>query len=373
MLLDRLSEDAHVGSKSPVGLSTILSVCQGLVSSPALLSVFTTKYELMVALLATLCSLSCRKLQQPVDDSMVECFQKPPDLDTLRTGTTNENSSAQPEFDVSGCPTNPKETPHSANLFDILLQALSYYLSVQRQQANPNRVFTMVTNQLLQTLVLLRHLLASGEFLPRHVCLHQQLCRDIRTKIDSILKLALFPSDHLIPYKEELLPSKSDYVKHPRGAKCPFKPLSAILSKLCTGDYCEASLHYTVKSATIPLLFKLFLESYRSGRGKHEEEHGMLCFHFLMRLVLVLDIGLDGHSPTSAKAGEAISLSSGENSPLVFLGNWKLALQAVESLLNQAFSADIYNVATDKIRHEEIQLKFYRSIGQVLLNQTQPR
>lgn len=336
-----------MGSKSPVGLSTILSVCQGLVSSPALLSVFTTKYELMVTLLATLCSLSCRKLQQPVDDSMVECFQNPPDLDTLPTGT--------------------------ANLFDILLQALSCYLSVQRQQANPNRVFTMVTNQLLQILVLLRHLLASREFLPRHVCLHQQLCRDIRTKIDSVLKLALFPSDHLIPYKEELLPSKSDSVKRPRGAKCPFKPLSAILSKLCARDYCEAPLHYTVKSTTIPLLFKLFLESYRSGRGKHEEEHSMLCFHFLVRLVSVLDIGLDGHSPTSAQADEATSPSSGESGPLVFPGNWKLALQAVESLLNQAYSADIYNVATDKIRHEEVQLKFYRSIGQVLLNQTQPR
>lgn len=327
----------------------------------------------MVTLVATLCSLSCRKLQQPVDDSMVEGFQNPlgTDLDTLRTGTTNENSSAQPEFDVSSCPTNPKETLHSANLFHLLLQALSCYLSVQRQQANPNRVFTMVTNQLLQILVLLRHLLSSGEFLPCHV--PQQLCRDIRTKIDSILKLALFPSDHLIPYKEELLPSKSDSVKRPGGAKGPFKPLGAILSKLCTRDYCEAPLHYTVKSTTIPLLFKLFLESYRSGRGKHEEEHSMLCFHFLTRLVLFLDIGLDGHSPTSAKADEAISLSSGENSPLVFPVNWKLALQAVESLLNQAFSADIYNVAADKIRHEEVQLKFYRSIGQVLLNQTQPR
>ncbi|TWW67296.1 Unhealthy ribosome biogenesis protein 2 -like protein [Takifugu flavidus] len=52
--------------------------------------------------------------------------------------------------------------------------------------------------------------------------------------------------------------------------------------------------------------------------------------------------------------------------------SWRLTLLAVESLLNQALSADIYNIAADKIRHEEVQLKFYRSIGQMLFNQAQP-
>lgn len=306
---------------------------------------------------------------------MLECLQNPldTDLDTLRTEPTMENSSDQQGFDESVCPTNPKKTLHSANLFDILLQALSCYLSVQRQQANPNRVFTMVTNQLLQILVLLRHLLASGVFGPRHMHLHQQLCRDICSKIDSILKLSLFPTDHLIAYKEELLPSKSDSVKRSGGAKGSFKPVNAILSKLCTRDYCQEPLHYAVKSTTLSLLFKFFLESYRSGRGKYEEEHCMLCFHFLTRLVLVLDTGLDGHKLALTKVDEPIALSSGENCPLVLPESWRLTLPAVESLLNQALSADIYNIAADKIRHEEVQLKFYRSIGQMLFNQAQPR
>lgn len=315
-------------------VSTVLSVCQGLFSSPALSSVFTTKYELMVALVATLCSLSCRELQQPVDDATV-CLQ------------------------------NPKETLHSANLFDVLLQALSCYLSVQRQQANPNRVFAMVTNQLLQKLVLLRHLLTSGEFGPFHARLQQQLCRDIRTRVDSILKLSLFPSDLLTLYKEELLPPKGDPVKRaPGGAKGPFRPASAVLSKLCAEDGCEAALRYTLKSTTLPLMFKLFLESYRSVRGQREEEHSTLCFHFLTKLLLALDTGLDGHPPTP-------SLSGG-SSP-VLPESWSSALLAVESLLSQALSADIYNVAADRIRHEEVQLRFYRSVGQMLLNQAQPR
>lgn len=329
----------------------------------------------MVTLAATLCSLSCHELQKQVGDSIVECHQNPPvtDVDTSQAELTNENLSDQPEFYER--PTDPKEALHSVNLFDILLQALSCYLSVQRQQANPNRVFTMVTNQLLQKLVLLRHLLTSGEFVPGQIRLqlHQQLCRDIRIKIDSILKLSLFPPDHLIPYKEELLPSKSDSVKRPGGAKGPFKPVHAMLSRLCAQDYCAAPLRYTVKSATLSLLFKFFLESYRSSRGQHEEDHNMLCFHFLTKLVWVLDIGLDGNSFAPAKADEAISLLSGESSPLAFPDSWSLALLAVESLLNQALLADIYNVAADRIRHEEVQLKFYRSVGQMLFNQAQPK
>ncbi|CAG11011.1 unnamed protein product, partial [Tetraodon nigroviridis] len=342
LLLERLSEDAHVGSRSPVCLSTILSVCQGLFSSPALLSVFTTKYELMVTLVAALCSLSCHELEQHVD--------------------------------AGERPSQPKQSPHSVSVFDILLQALSCYLSVQRQQANPNRVFSMVTNQLLQKLVLLRHLLTPGEFGPCHTSLplHQQLCRDIRVKIDSILKSSLFPPDHLIPYKEELLPSKSDAVRRPGGAKGPFKPVHTILSRLGAQDYCAAPLRYTVASATLSLLFKFFLESYRSSRGQREEEHSMLCFRFLTKLVSVLDVGLDGDSFAPVKADEATPLRSGGSSAPVSPDSWSLALLAVESLLNQALSAEIYNVAADRIRHGEVQLKFYQCVGQMLLNQAHP-
>ncbi|KAJ4946876.1 hypothetical protein JOQ06_008919 [Pogonophryne albipinna] len=387
LLLDRLQECARVGSKSPVCVSTILSVCQGLLSSPALSSVFTTKYELIVDLLAKLCSLACCELQQPLlteplvtesvtcgDEVMTESHQI--DLDHSQIDPITENPPGEPELDANKPPAKPKENVRSANLFDILLQVLSCYLSVQRQQANPNRVSTMVTNQLIQPLVLLRHLLTSGEFAAAHthLRLRQQLSRDVRIKIDSILQLALFPSEHLTAYKDELLPSKEESGKRgPGGAKGPLKPVSAILSKLSAPGYCEPALHYTVKSNTMSLLFKFFVESYGKGRGESEETHRMLCFYFLSRLVPTLDMHLDENSP--AKADQPVPVTPGQKSPPSSPGppeSWSLALLAVESLLNQTLSADIYNVAADRIRHAEVQLKFYGALGQMLFNHAQP-
>ncbi|XP_040896586.1 unhealthy ribosome biogenesis protein 2 homolog [Toxotes jaculatrix] len=383
LLLDRLQECACVGSKSLVCVSTILSVCRGILSSPVLSSVFTTKYELMVNLLVKLCSLACCELQQPLltetpmtesgtcqDEVMTESPQTEPStsLDTL------DIPPDHPELDTNKSSSKPDENLHSPALFEALLQVLLCYLSVQRQQANPNRVFTMVTNQLIQPLVLLRHLLTSGEFVPSHthLQLRQQLCRDIRVKIDAILQFALFPSDHLTSYKEELFPSKEDSGKRvPGGTKGLLKPVSAILSKLSAQGYCEPRLHYSVKSNTLCLLFKFFLESYGKRRGESEEEQRMLCFYFLIRLVSVLDLGLDGHSFSPVKDQPA----SGQKSPPASLcspESWSLALLAVEFLLNQALSADIYNIAADRIRHGEVQLNFYRALAQMLFNQAQP-
>ncbi|XP_037306073.2 unhealthy ribosome biogenesis protein 2 homolog [Pungitius pungitius] len=392
LLLDRLQECARIGLKSVVCMSTVLSVCQGLLSSPALSSVFTTKYELIGDLLAKLCSLACNELQQSLltepmmtesvtckDEMMTECLQPRPtsDLESSLIEPVTKDSSDQPELDANKSSPKPKENIHSANLFEVLLQVLSCYLSVQRQQANPNRVSTMVTNQLIQPLILLRHLLTSGDFAPSHTHLRirQQLSRDSRIKIDSILQLALFPSEHLTFYKEELLPSKEDSGKRgPGGAKGPLKPVSAILSKLSARGYCDPSLHYTVKSNTLPLLFKFFLESYAKERGS-EEAHRMLCFYFLTKLVPALEGGLDGQILPPANADQPASVSPEQTPPLPLRSpeSWSLALLAVESLLSQALSADIYNVAADRIRYEEVQFKFYRALGQMLFNQAQPR
>ncbi|XP_040008297.1 unhealthy ribosome biogenesis protein 2 homolog [Xiphias gladius] len=381
LLLDRLQECACVGSKSLVCVSTILSVCQGILSSPVLSSVFTTKYELMVNLLAKLCSLACCELQQPLltetpmtetatcqDELMTECLQTEPDTNLNTLDTPPDHL----ELDTNKSPSKPNANLHSSNLFEALLQVLTCYLSVQRQQANPNRVFTMVTNQLIQPLVLLRHLLTSHT----HLRLHQQLCRDIRVKIDSILQFGLFPTEHLTSYKEELLPSKEDSGRHgPGGAKGHLKPVSALLSKLSAQGYCEPPLHYSVKSNTLSLLFKFFLESYGKGRGESEEDQRMLCFYFLTRLVPALDLGLSGPSVSLAKADQPVSVSPGQRSlpsSLCSPENWSLALLAVEFLLSQALSADIYNIAADRIRHREVQLNFYRALGQILFNQAQP-
>uniref|UniRef100_A0A3P8S6N2 URB2 ribosome biogenesis homolog n=1 Tax=Amphiprion percula TaxID=161767 RepID=A0A3P8S6N2_AMPPE len=393
LLLDYLQECKHAGTKSPVCVSTILSVCQGILSSPALSSVFTTKYELMVDLLAKLSSLACHELQHPLlteanmtegdtcqDELMNECHQTEPtiNLELFQTDLMAGSRPDQPELDGNKSPTKPKEKLRSAHLFEVLLQVLSCYLSVQRQQANTNRVFTMVTNQLLQPLVLLRHLLTSREFTSSHthLRLRQQLCRDVRIKIDSILQLALFPSEQLNSYKDELLPSKEDSGKRGSGGtKGPLKPVSAVLCKLSAEGYCEPSLHYSVKSNTLCLLFKFFLEKYGKGRGEGEEEKRMLCFYFLIKLVPALDLHIDGCSVSPAKAEQAGSVSSRQKSPPASLcspESWSLALLAVESLLSQALSADIYNVAADRIRHGEVQLSFYRALGQMLFNEAQP-
>ncbi|KAM7406266.1 hypothetical protein PAMP_000654 [Pampus punctatissimus] len=383
LLLDRLQECSRV-TGSPTSVSTLLSVCRGILSSPALSSVFTTKYELMVDLLAKLCYLACHELQQPVIagscQPVSECLQTQPvsDLDTSQTELITESSPDHSLLDAEKSPPKPKTKLGSANLFEVLLQALSCYLSVQRQQANPNRVFTLVTNQLIQPLVLLRHLLNSGEHAPSHthLRLRQQLCRDIRVNIDLILQLGLFPSEHLTSYKEELLSSKEDSGKRgPGGAKGPLKPVSAILCKLSAQGYCESQLLYSVKSNTLSLLFKFFLESYGKGRGESEEEQRMLCFYFLTRLIPALDVSLDEHCVSPVEADQPVSMSAGQKSPPASLcspESWSLALLAVESLLSQALSADIYNVAADRIRHKEVQLNFYRALAQMLFNRAQP-
>lgn len=349
-------------------------MCRSVLSSTVLSSVFTTKYELMVDLLAKVCFLACREIQQPFlteplmtesvacqDQVMTEVLQMEP-ADSLET-TLNH-----PELDTNTSSSEPKENRQSANLFEVLLQVLSCYLSVQRQQANSNRVFTMVTNHLMQPLVLLRHLLTSGEFATSltHLHLRQQLGRDIRVKIESLFQLALFPPEHMASYKEELLPCKGDSGKHGSGGtKGPLKPVSAILSKLSAEGYCDLSLHYPVKSNTLSLLFKFFLEGYGKGREEIVKEQRMLCFYFLIRLVPALDLDLSGHSVSPAKAEQPVCPCSPRS--------WSLALLAVESLLSQALSADIYNVAADRIQHGEVQLNFYRTVALMLFNQAQPR
>ncbi|XP_014853189.1 PREDICTED: unhealthy ribosome biogenesis protein 2 homolog [Poecilia mexicana] len=344
LLLDLLQECTH--GHPPVSLPTVLSVCRGILSSSALSSVFTTKYELMVSLLARSCLLACHEIQMQLPterqkDAEAEHLQMEPDTNLM---ISDESKKDKP----------------SSNLFEVLLQVLVCYLSVQQQQANPNRVFTLVTNQLVQPLVLLRFLLTSQDFAPyTHLHVRQQLRKDIRLKIDSILQLALFPSEQMASYKAELLPAKEDSGKRGSGwMKDPPKPVSALLSKLDAQDYCEPTLRYSVKSDASSLMFRFFLESYGKGKEESNEERRMLCFYFLARLVPMLDLQLHGRS-----AEQKCSPGSPQS--------WSRALQAAESLLSQALDADIYNIAADRIRHGEVQLRFYRTVAQTLLNTAQ--
>ncbi|RVE74646.1 hypothetical protein OJAV_G00024320 [Oryzias javanicus] len=338
LLLDRLEVCSH--GQALVSTSTILSVCRGILSSPVLASVFTTKYELLVSLLSKLTTLACHEMQKSLPSNIKMACTTP--------------LAKQPEFDSDLSSPNLKKSSSSANLFEVLLQALSCYLSVQRQQANPNRVFTVVTNQLVQPLVLLRYMLS---------CQDSNLRRDIRLKIDSILQAALFPNEHLATYKGELLQSKEDSGKHGSGGpKGPLKPVSALLCKLNAQGYCEPSLYFAVKCDALSLFFKFFLESYRKGKGDTDEEQRMLCFYFLTKLTPALDLHPDGNSSETEASPEASCSPE----------SWSLALKAMESLLSQVLSADIYNVAADRIRHGEVQLNFYRGIAQLLYTQAKP-
>ncbi|XP_059927021.1 unhealthy ribosome biogenesis protein 2 homolog [Gadus macrocephalus] len=335
-LLDRLQECLCDGPEPSVSLSTLLSVCKGILSSPTLSSILTTKYELLAELMAKLCCLACYKLQHR--DSA------PPAL-ASKPGSEPAPSQDEPTL-----------------MFEVLLQVLSCYLSIQRQQVNAHRVFTVVTNQLLQPVVLLRHLLTSAEPTPSLPSqrLRPQLSRDIRGKMDSILQLALFPTEQLGSYKEELVPVKAETGKvGPGGAKGQPKPLKIILTKLGAQGYCDASLHYAVRTNALSLLFKLCLDSYGKGGTGVNEEPRMLCFRFLTHLLPALDLGLG----SSAVPGPSDQTTQPES--------WSQALLTLENLLNQALSSDIYNVAADRIRHGEVQLLFYRGLVQILFSHAQ--
>ncbi|XP_030628707.1 unhealthy ribosome biogenesis protein 2 homolog [Chanos chanos] len=308
---DRILE-CTLGTSS-VSFLTILSCCHGILTSPVLSVTYTAKYELLVELVARLCGLACSKLDQQ---------------------STGE--------------------PLESKVLEVLLLALSTYLTVQRQQTNANRVFAQVTGHLLQPLCLLRHLLNT------RVCtggdgmhIQQHLAREIRSKVDAILLPALFLPDHLQSYKEELLSSKEE-----SGSKNPEKnpagkgllcPVNTILTKLCPQGCGEDTLYYAVKSNSLPLLFKFALDSFCK-----EGDNKLLCFHLMTKLISALDFTDELSVKTSFSES-----------------NWSLALLALENILNSCLLGDIYNVAADRIHHGEVQLMFYRKVAQLLFSNAQ--
>uniref|UniRef100_A0A3P9A4F0 Nucleolar 27S pre-rRNA processing Urb2/Npa2 C-terminal domain-containing protein n=1 Tax=Esox lucius TaxID=8010 RepID=A0A3P9A4F0_ESOLU len=306
LIIERIHEFAS--GTSTASFSTLLSCCQGILSSPVLSVTFTTKYELLVDLLAKLCALACSKLSQPQSTD-----------------------------------------PLTPQVFEVLLLTLSSYVTVQRQQANSQRVFSQVTTHLLQYLLFLRHSLTTRAWIaeddPR---VRQHLSRDIRSKVDIILQSALFSSDHLQSYKEELLSKDEPGKKKGLSGKGLPSPVNSILTKLCAQGYCDNALHYAVKSSSLSLLFKFALDAYCKGENK------VLCFHLLTQLITALDF-TDEVNLKDTFDGE----------------NWSLALLALENLLNLCLTGDIYNVAADRIKHGEVQLTFYRKVVRLLFDNSQ--
>ncbi|XP_030412724.1 unhealthy ribosome biogenesis protein 2 homolog isoform X1 [Gopherus evgoodei] len=302
---ERISETCVQKSHGNVG--TVLSCCRGILSTPPLAIIYTAKCELMVNLLSKLCWLACQLL-------------------TLEDAVTSQ-------------------------LFDVLQLTFAQYLLIQRQQINPNRVFGQVTSHLFQPCLLLRHLLMARVWTPADDGrVRQHLSREIRNQVEAVLQAGIFQPELLSSYREELLSERQPQEKKKRALKTILLPVNTVLSKLCDASFCEPTLQVIIVANSVPLLYKLFLDSYCKA------ENHMVCFHMFTRLFGCLRIS---HLQED--------LWQETLSPV----DWSTELLAVEQLLNLVLSNDIYNVAADRIRHKETQFQFYRKLAEMLVNHSQ--
>ncbi|XP_010002846.1 PREDICTED: unhealthy ribosome biogenesis protein 2 homolog, partial [Chaetura pelagica] len=237
-----------------------------------------------------------------------------------------------------------------SQVFSVLQLTLAQYLLIQRQQTNPNRVFGQVTSHLLQPCLLLRHLLTTRSWTQaddNHV--RQHLSREIRNQVETLLQAGLFQPELFSSYKEELLPERELQEKKKGALKSLLLPVNTVQTKLGS-SFCEPALHGAVVAASVSLLYKLFLDSYCKA------ENHLVCFHMLSKLFGCLRLS---------------GLQQGVREDTLSPADWSSELLALEQLLNLVLSNDIYNVASDRIRHKEIQFGFYRKLVQVLLSHSQ--
>ncbi|KAM4902909.1 unhealthy ribosome biogenesis protein 2 homolog [Sylvia borin] len=289
--------------KTQQNIGTVLSCSSGILSTPSLSIIYTTKCDLLVDLLSKLSKLACQQLA--ADDAV------------------------------------------GSQLFSVLQLTFAQYLLLQRQQTNPTRVFGQVTSHLLQPCLLLKHLLTARSWTQEddnHV--RQHLSREIQSQIETLLQAGLFQPELFSSYKEELLPEQH---KKKGAFKTPLLPVNTVQTKLGS-DLCEPALHGAVVASSVSLLYKLFLDSFC------EAENHLVCFHMLSKLFGCLrlsELQEEGRSDTL--------------SPV----DWSTELLTLEQLLSLVLSNDIYNVASDRIRHKEVQFGFYRKLAQMLLTHSQ--
>ncbi|XP_008049303.1 unhealthy ribosome biogenesis protein 2 homolog [Carlito syrichta] len=236
-----------------------------------------------------------------------------------------------------------------AQLFEVIHLALGYYLSLQQQQVNPRRTFGDLTEHLLQPCLILRHLLSEGTWTQAgQNQLRQVLSRDVRSQIEAVLRGGVFRPELLSSYQQELLDQQQGDAK--MGAmKNLLAPMDTVITRLVDPGYCAPSLHATVVANSVALLYKLFLDAY------YKEGTQLLCFQALPRLFGCLRI-----SHLQEEQTKALSLS-----------DWTSELLVVEQLLSSVANSNIYNIAADRIRHGEVQFRFYRRLAELLINHSQ--
>ncbi|XP_078412704.1 unhealthy ribosome biogenesis protein 2 homolog [Cetorhinus maximus] len=305
---DRILE--HSGkvplSDCTVSVTTVLSCCRGILTSPALSIIYTSKWELLVDLLCKLSILLCSRLRS-------------------------------------------QEALSSTQLFDVLLLTFKRYLVIQRQQHNQSRVFLQVCGPLLQPFLLLRHLLSSRCWTSEdEATVRQHLSKETCNQIQAALHSGLFHADFLHYYREELLQSDGLQQQKTSFSKALAAPVEMMLLRLADADFFGPDLHPAVVAGSVPLLFRLSLESYCRD-GNH-----LLGFHIFTRFFDSLEF-------PKLKGDEA-----GESA------DWNPGLLALDQLLNSILSSNIYNIAVDKIRCGGVQFTFYSRVAEMLLTYPRP-
>ncbi|XP_006146073.1 unhealthy ribosome biogenesis protein 2 homolog isoform X1 [Tupaia chinensis] len=242
--------------------------------------------------------------------------------------------------------------PHGAMvapLFEVLHLALGQYRSLQQQRGNPRRAFMDVTEHLLQPCLVLRHLLSVGTWTQAgQGQLRQGLSREVRSQIEAVLRGGVFQAELLSSYKEELLDQQQGHTKT-EAVKGLLAPLDTVVTRLVDAGYCEAAILVPVVAGSIALLYKLFLDSY------FKEGNQLLCFQVLPKLFGCLRV-------SQLQQGQVRALTTPE---------WTAELLAVEQLLSSVADNSIYNIATDRLRHGEVQFRFYRRVAELLVNHAQ--
>ncbi len=141
--------------------------------------------------------------------------------------------------------------------------------------------------------------------------------------MDAVLQSALFIPDHLLSYKDDVLPSEDKAgARKSHVGKGLQGPVNMILLKLNvqgTNEE-EEALFYAVKSNSFSLLFKFALDSFCKGG-----ENKQVIFHLMSKLITALGFTdeLDIDEKFSALNWGYCFTRSGEPPELLF-GWWYL-------------------------------------------------
>ncbi|XP_052540413.1 unhealthy ribosome biogenesis protein 2 homolog isoform X2 [Tympanuchus pallidicinctus] len=298
-------------------------------------------------------SEACSQKNQQNLGSVLSCSSgilSTPSLSIIYTAKSELLVDLLSKLSELACQQLASEDAVGSQLFSILHLTFVQYLLIQRQQTNPNRVFGQVTSHLFQPCLLLRHLLTTRSWTQsddNHV--RQYLSREIRNQVETLLQAGLFQPELFSSYKEELLPEREPQEKKKGALKNLLLPVNTVQTKLRSG-FCEPAIHGPVVASAVSLLYKLFLDSYCKA------ENHLVCFHMLTRLFDCLRL-----------SGLQQSVGQDTLSP----ADWSTELLALEQLLNLVLNNDIYNIASDRIRHKEVQFGFYCKLAQMLLSHSQ--